>query len=169
MADEPASTEKQFVLRKIYLKDVSFESPKAPDIFTSDVNAQTLLNIRSGNRQIDGGDVEVTLTVTVRSVAQDDTIFLVEVVQAGVFGVEGYTPEERLTLLGTLFPGMLYPYAREAVTTLAMKGGFPQLLLQPLDFNVLFAQNMGAREPQLPPAEPARTAAEPASRTWQTD
>jgi preprotein translocase subunit SecB len=149
MADEQTPSEKQLLLQGIYIKDFSFESPKAPEIFTSNVNAQTLLNIRSATREIGADRVEVTLALKVKSVApDDDTVFLVELVQAGIFTIKGYTPEERFALLGSACPGMLYPFAREAVADVAIKGGFPQLLLQPLDFGAMYAQNMQERAAQ---------------------
>ena len=148
MADEQASAERQLLLQKLYIKDCSFESPKAPEIFQSSVNAQTLLNIRSDNRQLDADHVEVTLTVNIKSVIGEDTVFLIELVQAGVFVLTGFAPDERLVALGNTCPATLYPFAREAVANVANKGGFPQLLLQPLDFASMFAQNMRERGAQ---------------------
>ena len=85
MADEPAqaSNEKQLFLQKIYIKDMSFESPKAPEVFSMDAQANTQLNIGIGNRQIDGDHVEVSLTLTIKTLAEDETLFLIEIVQAG--------------------------------------------------------------------------------------
>ena len=148
MADEQASAERQLLLQKLYIKDCSFESPKAPEIFQSSVNAQTLLNIRSENRQLDADHVEVTLTVNIKSVIGEDTVFLIELVQAGVFVLTGFAPDERVVALGNTCPATLYPFAREAVANVANKGGFPQLLLQPLDFASMFAQNMRERAAQ---------------------
>lgn len=162
MADERAPPEQLLLLQKIYIKDLSFESPKTPGIFTSNVNAQNVFNIRSVNREINAEDVEVTLTLTVKSVSEDDTIFQIELSQAGVFTIKGYTPEERFSLLGTVCPGTLYPFAREAIADVANKGGFPELLLQPIDFDVLFAQNMQERAAQAQ-AQAAESATEPAA------
>jgi preprotein translocase subunit SecB len=150
MADEPAqaSTEKQLLLQKIYIKDLSFESPKAPEIFTSTAQASTQLNIGSGNRRIEGDHVEVSLTLTIESKVGEDTLFLIEIVQAGVFTIAGYTEQERAMLLGSFCPGTLYPFAREAVAELASKGGFPQLLLQPINFDALYAQAVQQRQAQ---------------------
>ena len=160
MADEQAPAGKQLQLQKIYIKDFSFESPKTPEIFASNVKTQILFNIRSVNREIDADHVEVTLALKVKSVTQKDTVFLIEVEQAGIFTIRGYTPEERIALLGSVCPDVLYPFAREAVTDVANKGGFPQLLLQPLDFDALYAQNMQERAAE---AAQAQAATEPAS------
>lgn len=143
MADQPNQTSatKQLVLQKIYVKDLSFESPKSPGVFSTDAGAvQTQLNIRSSNRDLGNDNIEVTLTLTVDSKENDQTLFLIEVVQAGVFLVQGYTPEERSAVLGSFCPSTLYPFAREAIADIAMKGGFPPLLLQPINFDALYAQ-----------------------------
>lgn len=144
MADQPQQTttppQRQLVLQKIYIKDLSYESPKAPEIFRTNATPQTQLNIRSSNADLGGGNIEVTLTMTIESKDKDSTIFLIEIAQAGVFLIDGYTPQERTVLLGTFCPATLYPYAREAISDVVVKGGFPSLLLQPINFDALFAQ-----------------------------
>lgn len=151
MADEPAQAntpDKQLLLQKIYIKDLSFESPKAPEVFTTNAQAKTQLNITSGNRQLDADHVEVSLTLTVESKNGDDTLFLIEIVQAGIFTIRGYSDQERAVLLGSFCPGTLYPFAREAVAEIASKGGFPQLLLQPINFDALYGEAVRARQAQ---------------------
>jgi preprotein translocase subunit SecB len=138
--EQPTPPAKQLILQKIYVKDFSFESPRSPEIFASNATAQTQLNIRTTNRDVGNDNVEVALTLTVESKDQEQTLFLIEIVQAGVFLLKGYTPEERSVLVGSFCPGTLYPYAREAVSDIACKGGFPQLLLQPINFDALYAQ-----------------------------
>lgn len=140
MADEQAQPNKQLMLQKIYVKDLSFESPKAPDVFRQNPPAQTQLNIRTGTKEVDEQHIEVTLTLTVESKDGDETLFLVELAQAGVFLLEGYTPEERSMIIGSFCPATLYPYAREAISDISVRGGFPQLLLQPINFDAVFAQ-----------------------------
>jgi preprotein translocase subunit SecB len=148
MADEPAqaSTEKQLLLQKIYIKDMSFESPKAPEIFTTNAQANTQLNIASKNRRLDDNHFEVSLTLTIESKDKDETLFLIEIIQAGIFTLQGYSDEERQVLLGSFCPGTLYPFAREAVADIANKGGFPQLLLQPINFDAVYAQAAQQRQ-----------------------
>lgn len=147
MADEQPSTtqQKQLLLQKIYLKDLSFESPKAPAVFTSAAAPQTQLNIRSGAQDIAPNTLEVTLTLTVEAKDKDATMFLIEVAQAGVFMIQGYTPEERAMLIGSFCPNTLYPFAREAIADIVTKGGFPQLLLQPINFDALYMQALQER------------------------
>jgi preprotein translocase subunit SecB len=147
MADEPAqANEKQLLLQKIYIKDLSFESPKAPEIFTQTPQSGTQLNIGSKNNKLDDDHYEVTLTLTIESKSNDETMFLIEIAQAGIFTLRGYTDQERQILLGTFCPGTLYPFAREAVAEIASKGGFPQLLLQPINFDAVYAQAMQQRQ-----------------------
>ncbi len=154
MADEPApapapaADEKQLLLQKIYIKDMSFESPKSPEVFTSNAQANTNLNIGSNHRAIDGDHTEVTLTLTITSKDGEDTLFLIEIVQAGIFTIAGYTEQERSALLGSFCPGTLYPFAREAVAEMVSRGGFPQLLLQPINFDALYQQAIAQRQAQ---------------------
>ena len=134
------STDKQFVLQKIYVKDISFESPRTPDIFSKNISPQTQLNIKSSAKEIAPDLHEVILTLTVEAKDKDQTLFLVELQQAGVFLIRGYKTDECRALVGSYCPGALYPFAREAVATVVSRGGFPQLLLQPINFDALYAQ-----------------------------
>jgi preprotein translocase subunit SecB len=144
--EQPTPTpQKQLVLQKIYVKDMSFESPKAPLIFTTNVSPQTQLNVRSSAQQVAPDVQEVTLTITVEAKDKDSTLFLAEVAQAGIFQIQGYSAEELQFLVGSFCPNTLYPFAREAVADLVTKGGFPPLLLQPLNFDAIYAQAMQER------------------------
>jgi preprotein translocase subunit SecB len=147
MADEQTNTanQKQLILQKLYVKDLSFESPKAPSVFTTNVSPQTQLNIRSGTTEVAPNTQEVTLTLTVEAKEKDATLFLIEIAQAGIFFMQGYSPEERSMLLGSFCPATLYPFAREAIADIVGKGGFPQLLLQPINFDALYAQAVQER------------------------
>lgn len=144
-----ASNDRVLNLQKIYIKDMSFESPKSPQIFTTDAQATTNLNIGSSNKKIDDDHFEVSLTLTIDSKHNDETIFLIEIVQSGIFAIKGYNDQEMSALLGSFCPGTLYPFAREAVADVALKGGFPQLLLQPINFDALYAQAMQQRQAQM--------------------
>lgn len=146
---QPDSQGKQLLLQKIYVKDLSFESPKAPQVFQTGGSPQTQLNIRTGNQDVGQGNIEVTLTLTVESKDNDETIFIIEISQAGVFYLQGYSEEERSMLIGSYCPSTLYPFAREAISDIATKGGFPQLLLQPINFDALYAQAVRERGGQM--------------------
>jgi preprotein translocase subunit SecB len=145
---DAADGQRQLFLQKIYVKDLSFESPKAPEIFTANVSPQTQLNMRSSAREVGLNTQEITLTLTVEAKDKDQTLFLVEVAQAGVFTMQGYSDEERAMLVGSYCPATLYPYAREAISDVVVKGGFPQLLLQPINFDALYAQAIQQRGQQ---------------------
>ena len=136
-----AQPQRELFLRKIYVKDLSFESPNAPDVFSSDsLKPETQLNLKSTNRSLEDGSTEVILTITVEAKVDDKILFLVEVQQAGVFQMKGYSAQEQRALMGSFCPGTLYPYAREAISDVVAKGGFPQMLLQPINFDALYAQ-----------------------------
>ena len=132
-------------LEHVYVKDLSFESPRAPAVFAADVDTQIQLDVQSKSRGMDEETAEVTLTVTLKAMAQQGTVFLVEVEQAGIFRIRGFLPEERFALLATECPLILYSYARVTVADAVSKGGFSEFLLQPLDFHDLYRQNMQAQ------------------------
>jgi len=162
MAEQPTpAPQKQLLLQKIYVKDLSFESPKAPMVFTQNVSPQTQLNVRSSAQQVAPDTQEVTLTITVEAKDKDATLFLAEVAQAGIFVIQGYSAEELQVLLGSFCPNTLYPFAREVISDLVTKGGFPQLLLQPLNFDAIFAQAVQERAARgtAPAGQPAPAAA----------
>lgn len=131
---------KQLLLQKIYVKDLSFESPRAPDCFSENLNPETQLNIRSNARQVGPDNHEVTLTLNVEAKADDKTLFICELQQAGVFLIKGYSEQEQRMLVGSFCPSTLYPFAREVIADMVSRGGFPQLLLQPINFDALYAQ-----------------------------
>jgi preprotein translocase subunit SecB len=146
MAEQPpAAPQKQLLLQKIYVKDLSFESPKAPMVFTTNVAPQTQLNVRSSAQQVAPDTQEVTLTITVEAKDKDSTLFLAEVSQSGIFVIQGYSAEEMSILIGSFCPNTLYPFAREAISELVSKGGFPPLLLQPLNFDAIYSQAVQER------------------------
>jgi preprotein translocase subunit SecB len=147
MADEQPQTAaaKQLLLQKIYVKDLSFESPKAPAVFTTNASPQTQISIRTASQTVAPSTFEVTLTLTVEAKEQDATIFLIELAQAGIFYIEGYNVEEQGVLIGTFCPNTLYPFAREAIADVIGRGGFPQFLLQPINFDGLYAQAVRER------------------------
>ncbi|MEN7343199.1 MAG: protein-export chaperone SecB [Pseudomonadota bacterium] len=154
MADEqPAAAEntpaKQVALRKIYIKDMSFESPSAPGIFNrGEFRPVTNLNIRTAQAKVDETLYEMTLTLTLDAKMNDETAFLVEIQQAGVFHIDGYNEQEIGVILGTFCPATLFPYAREAISGAVQRGGFPDFLLQPIDFDSLFARTQQERAKQ---------------------
>ena len=141
MADEKQTAEKRLLIGKIYAKDFSFESPQVPEVFRqSDWKPQTELNIRSSHTAIQDSHHEIVLTITVEAKADDKTIFLIELQQAGLFEIDGYEGEELGAILGSFCPNILFPYARESIAALIQKGGFPEFIMQPINFDALYLQ-----------------------------
>lgn len=143
-------TEQVFEIRKIFIKDVSFESPNAPAIFTeSEWTPEMNIQINGKNSSLGKDLYEVTLTVTATAKQDDKTAFLIEIQQAGVFGIKGYPDDALRGILGTYCLETLFPYAREAVDSLVIKGGFPPLLLNSINFNAIYQQQLeSAQTPQ---------------------
>lgn len=139
-----AEKEKRLSIVKIYLKDLSFESPQAPGIFRAEEwSPQTNLNLRSAHIPIDEHLHEVVLTLTVEAKDNDNekTLFLVELHQAGLFEIDGYSEEEFAALIGSFCPNILFPFARESIASTIQKGGFPEFVLQPINFDALYMQS----------------------------
>ncbi len=148
MAEEkPAENEKRISVAKIYVKDFSFESPMTPGVFkTEKWSPQTNLNLRSAHVQVAEGVHEVVLTITVDAKEDDKTVFLVELQQAGLFELTGYEDNERAAITGSYCPSILFPYAREAIASVIQKGGFPEFVLQPINFDALYMQTQKQAE-----------------------
>ncbi len=142
MAEEQKAAEKRLSITKIYLKDFSFESPQAPAIFRQgDWKPQTNLNLRSSHTNVDGDHHEIVLTITIEAKEGDKTCFLIELQQAGLFEIAGYEGEELEAIVGSFCPNILFPYARESLASLIQKGGFPEFVLQPINFDALYMQS----------------------------
>ncbi len=139
MSDEE---EQQFAIHRIYLKDVSFETPNSPDIFNEELKPEISIQINSSVKQLDPGLFEVVLVITVTAKQGDKTGFLVEIQQAGIFVISGFDEPQAKSLLGSYCPNTLFSFAREAISDLVTKGGFPQLLLAPINFDALYEQQV---------------------------
>lgn len=141
-ATEEKQPQAQFQLQKLYVKDVSFEIPNAPQIFQDDGQVEIKLNLAQKVENLDEGVHEVVLTVTVTASLDDKTAYLAEVQQAGIFYVTGLNEQGQHAALNTLCPHTLFPYARRIITDLVADGGFPPLVLQPINFDQIYAQRM---------------------------
>ena len=151
MAEETSNDNKQIGISKIYVKDFSFESPKAPDVFRSaEWSPHTDLNLRSSHKPVEGEDAlhEVVLTITVEAKHEEQVLFLAEVQQAGLFQIDGYDEEEFKAIVGSFCPNILFPYAREAIASTVQRGGFPEFVLQPINFDALYLQSRQAAAQQ---------------------
>ena len=144
----------QFAIQKIYLKDVSFESPNSPSAFRDgDWQPKINVQINSSNQVIAEDTYEVVLNITVTATQNEDTAFLVEVKQAGVFTMSGFPQENIGGMVGAFCPETLFPFAREAIAELISKGGFPQLLLAPVNFNALYTQQIEQQQAAVQPEQ----------------
>lgn len=148
MAEENLTQEKQFSIQKIYTKDLSFETPNAPKIFREKWEPVVDFNLGTKVDKLENTVFEVTLTVTITVKSGDQNAYLVEVNQAGIFTLENFTEQELGPMLGSFCPNILFPYAREVVSDLVTKGGFPQLLLAPVNFDALYGQHLQQMQQQ---------------------
>lgn len=129
----------QVGLQKVYVKDCSFESPNSPAIFKGAWKPELSMNIATRNVDLDGDSTEVVLELSVEAKHEDTVAFLVEVQQAGIFLLKDFPADDRARMLASYCPAQLYPYAREVVSDLVGKGGFPVLHLQPISFEAVLA------------------------------
>ena len=142
MAEAQNLPEKQFSIQKIYMKDLSFETPNAPRIFREKWEPNVDFNLGTNADKLDVNVYEVVLTVTITVKSTELVAYLVEVKQAGIFTMENFSDPELNAMLGSFCPNILFPYAREVVSDLVSKGGFPQLLLAPVNFDALYNQHL---------------------------
>lgn len=140
--------EATFVVEKLYLKDASLEIPHAPQVFLENESPQIEVNLHNQAAGLDAGLFEVVLTVTVTAKHKDKTTFLVEVAQAGIFQILNIPDENMDAVLAITCPGVLLPYAREAVSSLVMRAGFPPVVLQHMSFEAIYQQRLQQQQQQ---------------------
>jgi preprotein translocase subunit SecB len=149
VVNQPEQAEQQFVMQRIYSKDLSFESPATPNIFKKQWQPQVNVELNTKSDKVDDqGNYEVILTITITSKVEEETAFLVEVQQAGIFMINGFEGEDLRRILGTAAPNILFPYARENVDSLCVKGGFPPVMLAPVNFDALYQQALAQAKNQ---------------------
>lgn len=134
--------EAQFMIQRIYVKDSSFETPNTPAVFQQQWEPELSLDLNTQNIELEKGVYEVILTVTATVKNQNVVAFLAEVKQAGIFTIQGAPAEQLDHLLGSFCPGILFPYARETITSNVIRGSFPQLVLAPINFDALYMQQL---------------------------
>lgn len=147
---------RQVLLQKIYVKDASLEVPMAPQVFARQWQPQLDVQVNTELKPIDTETFQVVLSVTVTAKLGTDVAFLVETHQAGIFTVRGFSSEdERRAVLGGYCPGLIFPFARETVADLVQRAGFPQLLLQPINFEALYLEHLNRQRESQAPASAA--------------
>lgn len=147
--NQQAQAEQQFIIERIYVKDISFEAPNSPAVFTENWEPETNLNLNTQVNPLgeDHYEVELHVTVSVKN-KEGKTAFLVEVIQAGAFLIKGYPQDQLGHLLASYCPSNLFPYAREVISNLVSKGSFPEMHLSPINFDALYAQRLQEEQGQ---------------------
>ncbi|HLD84438.1 MAG TPA: protein-export chaperone SecB [Coxiellaceae bacterium] len=139
---QPQPQQPEFAIQRLYVKDLSLETPNTPKIFLETWEPQLHMDLNTdGSLALEESVREVVLTVTVTVKLKDKVAFLVEVKQAGIFSLKGFTDEQLKHMLGSFCPNILYPYAREVVSDCVTRAGFPQLYLAPVNFDALYEQH----------------------------
>jgi len=159
MADDNAQQQQgQFAIQRIYCKDISFETPNSPLIFQEQWQPQADLQIETQSADLGDGVYDVTLSITATVKVGDKVAFLAEVNQSGIFTATGIPEEQLGPMLGAFCPNILFPYVREAISDISTRGGFPPLLLSPVNFDALYAQRMQQKAAEATaPAQPGET------------
>jgi preprotein translocase subunit SecB len=149
IAPEQQASETQFMIQRIYIKNLSFETTNTPAVFQQQWEPELSLDLNTQHTQLDDSTYEVALTVTATVKNKTAVAFLIEVQQAGIFTIQGPAPEQLDHLLGSFCPSILFHYAREAITTEVIRGSFPQLVLEPINFDALYIQQMDEKKKAL--------------------
>jgi preprotein translocase subunit SecB len=132
----------QFSLQRIYVRDLSFEAPKSPEIFRQEWSPSVALDLNTRHKSLEGDFHEVVLTLSVTVKTGEETAFIAEVQQAGIFLIKGLDAASMSHTLGAFCPNILFPYARETLASLVTRGSFPALMLAPVNFDALYAQEL---------------------------
>lgn len=146
MQPQPQQPEVNFMIQRLYVKDMSYETPNAPAVFQQKWEPELNLDLNISHTELEKGVYEVVLSITVTVTNQKATAFLIEVKQAGIFTIEGAPAEQKNHLLESFCPNILFPYARELITSQVIRGSFPQLVLAPINFDALYMQKMQEKQ-----------------------
>ncbi len=138
----------EFSIQRIYVKDLSFESPQTPALFQEEWKPDLNLQIQTNTNRLADDTHEVILKLIITVKSADKTAFLIEVQQAGIFTLQRFPEQQLHAMLGSVCPSILFPYAREVVTDLASRGTFPPLYLAPVNFEALYAQHVAQQQNQ---------------------
>ena len=139
--EQANAAKREFGLQRIYTKDISFETPHTPEIFKQEWKPESNVNLNSNVNKLADDLFEVTLTITLTTKIAEKTAYLAEVQQAGIFFMRGFEEKDIGAMLGAYCPNVLFPYAREVISDLVTKGSFPQMLLNHVNFDALYAQH----------------------------
>lgn len=138
----PTEDNTQFMIQRVYIKNLSYETNNTPAVFQEKWEPELNLDLNTEHTELDKGVYEVVLKVTATVSNNNKTAFLVEVDQAGIFTIQGPSQEQLDHLLNSFCPSLLFPYAREVISSEVMRGSFPQLVLAPINFDALYMQQL---------------------------
>ncbi len=155
-SNQPDSNTPVFEIQRLYVKDLSFEAPNTPQTFMEDWKPEVELNLETKSNRIQDAIHEVVLSVTATVKSNQKPAFVVEVQYAGVFHIAGVPDEQLRQMLGSFCPSILFPYAREVISDLVVRGGFPQLILAPVNFDALYAQHLDNQKKQAEDSDGAK-------------
>lgn len=145
---DSGSTTPEFAIQRIYTKDISFETPHSPQIFQQEWQPNVDVQLNASSEKLAQDVYEVKLVITVTTKSADKVAFLVEIQQAGIFTAIHFPEPQLHRMLGSYCPNILFPYAREVVSDLIMRGGFPPLYLAPINFDALYEQQLKQQQQQ---------------------
>lgn len=137
---EAVNTNPEFSIQRIYIKDISVESPAAPQVFREEWKPDINLQINVDSTKLENDFYQAVLKITVTAKNSDKVALLIEVQQAGIFLLRAFNPEQLRHMLGAFIPNLLFPYAREFVSEMAIRAGFPPLYLAPINFEAIYAE-----------------------------
>ncbi|MWP49442.1 MULTISPECIES: protein-export chaperone SecB [unclassified Gilliamella] len=140
--------ETQFAIQRIYTKDVSFETNNIPEVFTKQWQPELNIELNSSSQTLSENVYEVALRVTLTAKQQDEVVYICEVTQAGIFSLIGFDDGQIQHCVGAYCPNILFPYAREVISSLVNKGTFPQVNLEPVNFEALFINYLQQQQQQ---------------------
>ncbi|UZE97035.1 protein-export chaperone SecB [Alkalimarinus alittae] len=155
--EQQAPVQPQFALQRIYVKDISFESPNAPEVFQQQWKPQINMDLNTASNKVSDSQFEVVLSLSITAKVEEKVAFIVEIQQAGIFHITGIEGPQLAQTLGAFCPNVLFPYAREAVDSLVNKGSFPSLMLAPVNFDAIFAEAMQRKQEEAAQEEGAAT------------
>ncbi len=139
-----------FEIIRVYTKNISLESPNSPEVFTQEATPEIGVQVSNAAQDLGDNFHEVNLRITVTAKAkigeEEKTLFLAEVEQSGIFNISGFEADNLAHMRGAFCPNILFPYAREVIDSLVRRAGFPPVILAPIDFNMVYAQNLAQME-----------------------
>lgn len=157
--NEAAQTaQANFALQRIYVKDISFESPNSPMVFQKQWKPEVKMDLNTKNAKLGDDHYEVVVSVTLTVTVETMTAYIVEVQQAGIFAVQGIEGQHLAQALNAFCPNLLFPYLRETVDTVVIKGSFPAMMLAPVNFDAIFAQAVMQKQKEAEAAGADQTA-----------